>query len=53
MEWLRQLGRAIRNLARIARQNPVWAITAFTLSPVKLTRHLIGGLILFLIDRSV
>jgi len=53
MEWLRQLGRAIRNLARIARQNPVWAITAFTLSPVKLIRHLIGVLILFLITGIV
>ncbi|NIJ18319.1 type IV secretory system conjugative DNA transfer family protein [Sphingobium vermicomposti] len=49
MEWLRQLGRAIRNLARISRQNPIWAITALTLSPVKLIRHLFGVIILFLI----
>ncbi|KHA63818.1 type IV secretory system conjugative DNA transfer family protein [Sphingomonas sp. Ant20] len=49
MEWFRQLGRAIRNLTRIARQNPIWAITALTLSPVKLIRHLFGVAILFLI----
>ncbi|ALR19135.1 type IV secretory system conjugative DNA transfer family protein [Sphingobium baderi] len=48
MEWLRQLGRAIRNLARISRQNPIWAITAFTLSPIRLIRHLLGVLFLFL-----
>ena len=36
-------------MARIARQNPIWAITALTLSPVKLIRHLFGVLILFLI----
>ena len=53
MEWFRQLGRAFRNLARIARQNPIWAITAFTLSPVKLIRHLFGVLILFLITGLV
>ena len=35
MEWFRQLGRAIRNLARISRQNPIWAITALTLSPIE------------------
>src|SRR3546814_4961218 len=33
MEWFRQLGRAIRNLARLAREQPIWAITALTLSP--------------------
>lgn len=49
MEWFRQLGRALRNLARISRQNPIWAITALTLSPIKLIRHLFGVLILFLI----
>lgn len=53
MEWFRQLGRAIRNLTRIARQNPIWAITALTLSPVKLIRHLFGVLILFLIGGLV
>ena len=49
MEWLRQLGRAIRNLARIARQNPIWAVTALVVSPLKLIRHLFGVLILLLI----
>jgi len=49
MEWLRQLGRAIRNVARIARQNPIWAITALTLSPIALVRHLFRVAILFLI----
>ncbi|MCH3755948.1 hypothetical protein LZC13_10025, partial [Campylobacter coli] len=49
MEWLRQLGRAIRNLARISRQNPIWAITALTLSPIALIRHLFRVAILFLI----
>ncbi|GBQ50968.1 type IV secretory system conjugative DNA transfer family protein [Komagataeibacter europaeus] len=49
MEWLRQLGRAIRNLARISRQNPIWAITALTLSPIALIRHLLRVAILFLI----
>ncbi|NML13069.1 type IV secretory system conjugative DNA transfer family protein [Sphingobium sp. AR-3-1] len=48
MEWLRQLGRAIRNLARISRQNPIWAITALTLSPIALIRHLFGVLVLIL-----
>ena len=49
MEWLRQLGRAIRNLARISRQNPIWAITALTLSPIALVRHLLRVAVLFLI----
>ena len=48
MEWFRQLGRAIRNLARMTRQNPVWAITALVFSPVKLIRHLIGVIVLLL-----
>jgi type IV secretion system protein VirD4 len=48
MEWFRQLGRAIRNLARMTRQNPVWAVTAFVFSPVKLIRHLIGVIVLLL-----
>ena len=46
MEWFRQLGRAIRNLSRIARQNPIWAITALVVSPIRLIRHLFAGLIL-------
>ena len=49
MEWFRQLGRALRNLARISRQNPIWAITALTLSPIALIRHLFGVAMLFLI----
>ena len=32
MEWLRQLGRAIRNLTRIVRAEPIWAITALVVS---------------------
>ncbi|EQB32635.1 hypothetical protein [Sphingobium ummariense] len=53
MEWFRQLGRAIRNLARIARTNPIWAITALVVSPVALIRHLFGVLVLFLITALV
>ncbi|KEQ51696.1 type IV secretory system conjugative DNA transfer family protein [Sphingobium chlorophenolicum] len=49
MEWFRQLGRAFRNLARIAREQPIWAITALTLSPLALIRHLFRTAILFLI----
>ena len=49
MEWFRQLGRAIRNLARISRQNPIWAITALTLSPIALIRHLLSVLLVVLI----
>ncbi|GFE77270.1 hypothetical protein NTCA1_49190 [Novosphingobium sp. TCA1] len=49
MEWFRQLGRAIRNLARISRQNPIWAITALTLSPIALIRHLFSVLLVVLI----
>ena len=48
MEWFRQLGRAIRNLARIAREQPIWAITALVTSPVRLICHLFGVLVLFL-----
>lgn len=53
MEWFRQLGRACRNLARISRDNPIWAITAFALSPIKLIRHLFGVLILLIITGLV
>ena len=49
MEWFRQLGRALRNLARLAREQPIWAITALTLSPLALIRHLFRTAILFLI----
>jgi type IV secretion system protein VirD4 len=49
VEWFRQLGRALRNVARISRQNPIWAITALTLSPIALIRHLFGVAMLFLI----
>ena len=34
---------------RIARQNPIWAITALTLNPMALIRHLFRVAILFLI----
>ena len=53
MEWFRQIGRAIRNLARIARAQPIWAITALVVSPVALIRHLFGVLVLFLITALV
>ena len=53
MEWFRQLGRAIRNLARLAREQPIWAITALVTSPVALIRHLFGVLVLFLITGLV
>lgn len=43
MEWFRQLGRAIRNLARLSRQNPVWVIR-----PLRLIRHLFRVLVLLL-----
>ncbi|ATE68002.1 type IV secretory system conjugative DNA transfer family protein [Rhizorhabdus dicambivorans] len=49
MEWFRQLGRALRNVARLSRRNPIWAITALTLSPIALIRHLFGVAMLFLI----
>lgn len=49
VEWFRQLGRAFRNVARLSRRNPIWAITALTLSPIALIRHLFGVAMLFLI----
>jgi type IV secretion system protein VirD4 len=49
MEWFRQLGRALRNVARLSRRNPIWAITALTLSPIALIRHLLRVAALFLI----
>ena len=53
MEWLRQLVRAIRNLTRIVRAEPIWAITALVVSPIRLIRHLFSVLILFLITGLV
>ena len=53
MEWFRQLGRALRNLARIAREQPIWAVTALVTSPVALLRHLFGVVVLFLITGLV
>src|SRR3546814_17353144 len=53
MERFRQLGRALRNLARIAREQPIWAITALVTSPVALIRHLFGVVVLFLITGLV
>ena len=49
MEWFRQRGRALRNVARLSRRNPIWAITALTLSPIALIRHLLRVAALFLI----
>lgn len=49
MEWFRQLGRALRNLARTARANPAWAIHALAVSPFRLIGHLFGVLITFVI----
>jgi type IV secretion system protein VirD4 len=49
VEWFRQFGRALRNVARLSRRNPIWAITALTLSPIALIRHLFGVAMLFLI----
>lgn len=49
MEWFRQLGRAIRNLARTARANPAWALHALAVSPFRLVGHLFGVLITFVI----
>ena len=53
MEWFRQLGRAIRNLGRMARSQPIWAVTALVTSPVALIRHLFGVAVLFLITALV
>ncbi|OJU22313.1 MAG: conjugal transfer protein TraG [Sphingomonas sp. 66-10] len=53
MEWFRQFGRAIRNLARMARAQPIWAVTALVTSPVALIRHLFGVVVLFLITALV
>src|SRR3546814_20602487 len=53
MEWFRQLGRALRNLARIAREQPIWALTALVPRPVALIRHLFGVVVLFLITGLV
>jgi len=49
VEWFRQLGRALHNVARLSRRNPIWAITVLTLSPIALIRHLFGVAMLFLI----
>ncbi|WP_322966053.1 type IV secretory system conjugative DNA transfer family protein [Sphingomonas fuzhouensis] len=49
MEWVRQLGRASRNLARIARQNPVWAIQSLIFAPFRFARHLFGVLVLTIV----
>ena len=48
MEWFRQLGRAVRNLARIARANPIWAVQSLIFSPFRFARHLFGVLVLML-----
>ena len=46
MEWFRQLGRAARNLGRIARQNPVWAVQNLVFAPFRFAGHLFGVLVL-------
>jgi type IV secretion system protein VirD4 len=48
IEWFRQLGRASRNLARIARQNPVWAVQGLVFAPFRFARHLFGVLVLMI-----
>ena len=48
IEWFRQLGRASRNLARIARQNPVWAVQGLVFAPFRFAGHLIRVLVLML-----
>lgn len=47
--WLRSFGRALRNVARLARADPVWALTAVIFSPLALVRHLAKNAVLFLI----
>ncbi len=44
--WFRQLGQASRNLARTARQNPVWAIQSLVFAPFRFARHLFGVIVL-------
>ena len=46
MEWFRQFGRAARNLGRVARQNPVWAVQNLVFAPFRFARHLVGVLVL-------
>ncbi|MGU3392429.1 type IV secretory system conjugative DNA transfer family protein [Sphingomonas sp. M1A8_2b] len=48
MAWFRQLTRASRNLVRIARQNPVWAIQSLVFAPFRFARHLLGVVVLML-----
>lgn len=46
IEWFRQLGRGSRNLGRIARRNPVWAVQRLIFAPFRFARHLFGMLLL-------
>ena len=48
MEWFRQLGRASRNLGRVARRNPVWAVQSLIFSPFRFAGHLFRVLVLML-----
>ncbi|MGY2737215.1 hypothetical protein ACVWYO_004948 [Sphingomonas sp. UYP23] len=48
IEWFRQLSRASRNLARIAAQNPVWAVQSLVFAPFRFARHLFGVLVLMI-----
>nr|WP_242154470.1 type IV secretory system conjugative DNA transfer family protein [Sphingomonas sp. BAUL-RG-20F-R05-02] len=46
MAWFRQLRRASGNPARIARQNPVWAVQKLVFAPFRFARDLFGVLVL-------
>lgn len=48
--WFRQLGQALRNLARAVRANPVWAMQALVFAPFRFTRHLFGVLVLMVVS---
>ena len=48
LDWFRQLGRASRNLGRIAGQNPVWAVQSLIFSPFRIAGHLFRVLLLTL-----
>src|SRR3546814_17474146 len=48
MEWFRQIGRAIRNHARHALEQPVWSIKALAFSQLDLIRHLFRPAIPFM-----
>jgi len=51
--WFRQLGFASRNLGRVARQNPVWAVQRLIFAPFRFARHLVGVVFLMLAVATV